>query len=438
MFELLLTPISMTPISMTPVPMTPSTSSRSDTKKASSPEGDNLANRLEQAGLPTDRAVPVEPGEKCSYNHTERPFDEVVGNHGVMAGRGLLIIDVDDYREGESLPDGIRALLDDYPTLVVASPHGGIHLYFIVPPDAPGRIEKATGRENPHIEAAEVRARNQYVLGPGSQLDGCGKDWCDNCWTPTGGSYTMLDPRPIAELPLDRLIEVLQSEVDDSPSVDPERDLPATQRPLHADEEEWLARAQDTDDYLDGLMAYFARDETAPEDFEPRYPDRSRNETALAEKLLWRFGGFEGGEGIVRRIMDDLRPPKWSRKGDGYKDSVLRAGRRYTTDRGDFYVQDGGGGVRKSVTFNIVLELGTRERVRTTDIVESRFVDVEEDQVRKVLDALDAEDHIHYETEGRRGYWVADRLPDSDSEFFDQFLDAQKILDQRREYLHGE
>jgi len=74
------------------------------------------------------------------------------------------------------------------------------------------RLSDEFGKAN--ITAAtwgEIRVDNQYIVGPGSQLDadGCTKNWCDNCATPDGGQYTILIDSAIATLDPDTLVDVI-------------------------------------------------------------------------------------------------------------------------------------------------------------------------------------------------------------------------------------
>lgn len=95
-------------------------------------------------------------------------------NYGVMAGGGLVILDVDSYRDSvDSVPEPIKALPD---TFTAKSPHGGEHRYYVVKDDT----------SNAKANWGEIRAEDQYVVGPGSELDNCDKEWHD-CTEPNTG-----------------------------------------------------------------------------------------------------------------------------------------------------------------------------------------------------------------------------------------------------------
>jgi len=71
---------------------------------------------------------------------------------------------------------------------------------------------------NPEPAWGEIKAEGKYVVGPGSQLDGCSKEWCDECAKPDGGYYRIANDVPIAELAQADLISVIRedSELDSS------------------------------------------------------------------------------------------------------------------------------------------------------------------------------------------------------------------------------
>jgi bifunctional DNA primase/polymerase-like protein len=108
-------------------------------------------------------------------------------NIGLATGpSGLVVIDLDSARPGETPPEpwnqpGIRdgqdvlaALADQssqpYPadTLTVATPSGGLHLYYMAPGDAALRNTAGTGLG----WKIDTRAHGGYVVAPGSIVDG--------------------------------------------------------------------------------------------------------------------------------------------------------------------------------------------------------------------------------------------------------------------------
>ena len=185
-----------------------------------------LAERLNQAGLITDRLIPVGDGSKRSLvRHNERSnressFARISGNYGVYAGpnpdgdRWLIDVDVDDYAD-DPQSDGLEAVNDLPETFTVESPHtdgetGGHRYYLITGERVDERLEQAVGVKNPTPSWGEVRVRNQYVVGPGSELDACDKDWHD-CSEPGEGRYRIANDAEIEEIGLEDLLAVLRA-----------------------------------------------------------------------------------------------------------------------------------------------------------------------------------------------------------------------------------
>jgi hypothetical protein len=117
-------------------------------------------------------------------------------NVGVACGpSGLLVLDLDVAKEppgAESDPDeprhgaeALRALAAGRelpPTLTVATPTGGRHLYYTAPRGL--KLRNTVGRLGPLID---TRAEGGYVVGPGSIVD--------------GRSYRIIADVPVASLP---------------------------------------------------------------------------------------------------------------------------------------------------------------------------------------------------------------------------------------------
>ena len=171
------------------------------------PQIDKLDRRLDAAGISTDeRYNMLEFGDKAPFNHDLWARDDLAGNYGVYATSddALVLIDVDD-------PD---ALDQDLPeTFVVSSPHGPderAHHYFAV--ENLSEVADEFGKWNFGPEWGEIRANNQYVVGPGSQLDGCRKTECDGgCDRPDGGRYRIVNDAEISTVGADWLIDLLDA-----------------------------------------------------------------------------------------------------------------------------------------------------------------------------------------------------------------------------------
>lgn len=196
-----------------------------------------LVERLEEADVETERFSRLDFGAKTPWErYGERPADELLGNYGVetLEDDPLVIVDVDD-------PDA--APLDDLPdTYAVSSPHGDerrAHLYYRVED-----VEVLADHFGPVVKPGwgDVWISGEYVVGPGSVLDGCSKDGCTECEPPDRGRYRVVDDRPIEEISSDALIELLEpfveieddeedEDLDDEPE-EPEPVIPEDPEPV--------------------------------------------------------------------------------------------------------------------------------------------------------------------------------------------------------------
>jgi len=178
-----------------------------------------IADRFAEADRETDRFINVTDGEKGTHDHDTRcsdPRNVRSQNYGIYPGDGLVYLDVDDY--GDSTADkGLAAIRDLQETLTTESPHTdgdlGGHRFYRVTGDAVDALEAAFGTANPQPSWGEVRAHNQYVTGPGSELDSCDKDWHD-CSEPGEGHYTIASDEPIATITAEELVDALEADPD--------------------------------------------------------------------------------------------------------------------------------------------------------------------------------------------------------------------------------
>lgn len=297
-----------------------------------------FAVRLHEAGLDDTRFIDVVDGEKKAYDHTllHPDSDELSGNYGVYAGPGehggdrvLVDVDVDDYDAENDLPDALTGLPE---TFAVESPHTdsdgpGGHYYFSAPADALGAVKAETGSRNASLDWGELRVHNYYCVGPGSQLDGCDKDWCNECAEPDGGYYRVAEDRPIAELDAEDVVALATSEdVDDQ---DTAAERVSTSGSSSLDTETYQERLEkallDSDD--EKLQALWTGDYAAA----GHGDDRSRAESSLANRLGW---WLEADKEAVRDAMNGVDLPdsvpepvlgKWPQKSSGYRESVLAA-----------------------------------------------------------------------------------------------------------------
>jgi hypothetical protein len=272
------------------------------------------ASRFADAGLEADRFVDVRDGGKACFDHDTRysdPRDAPGTNYGVYAdadGR-LVILDVDDYRADDSdrVQDGLKALFDLPPTLEASSPHGGTHKFYIVEggDDNPvaDLLDTELGTPNPTPSWGEVQVANKYVVGAGSQLDGCSKDWCDDCATADGGRYEVRSDQSIATVDAETLVHVLAADADVAPDSGPpstaESDETPTLDPERTKSQTGTAGGSaGFDEWLDEDLASDALEEIEPD---VRYP-------------VWRNIGFALAElfpsGTAKRLFKS-----WSRGG---------------------------------------------------------------------------------------------------------------------------
>lgn len=287
-----------------------------------------IAQRLEEAGLPTDRFIEVKDGEKASVDHEQHEAGEVSGNYGIYANGNdaVCILDIDDYGDLED-KSGISALHQLPTTLEQGSPHVGTHRIYHVEPTGDGRLVAAaladafdSKKGNLKPSWGEVRVNNQYVVGAGSVLDGCDKEWCDDCATVDGGQYVLQQDTEIETISSEDLIDALSDDPVLSKAAEDAdtRDAGQSERTAPSppdDVDERLSYARERDDKLDRLMRG---------DYSDYDDDRSMAESALAFKLAFWLG--DDKQTIASVLDHDAMTQKWAeRSDDSYRDSVLSA-----------------------------------------------------------------------------------------------------------------
>lgn len=163
--------------------------------------------RLREAGVDVEeRYNRLKFGGKDPWEHDLRSTETIIDNYGVYATEedDLLLVDVDD-------PEALDATLPT--TYTVTSPHGSAercHRYYVV--EDLDAWRDTFDRYNLGPEWGDVRTVRQYVVGPGSQLDGCDKDPCSGsppCSEPDGGRYEVVLDRPIERVSVDDLLPAL-------------------------------------------------------------------------------------------------------------------------------------------------------------------------------------------------------------------------------------
>jgi hypothetical protein len=190
---------------------------------------DLLDRRLSEAGIPVEgeeagRYLMLKFGAKKPFkDHSLRyGSDRIRGNYGIYATRDdpLVLVDIDD-------PDAFPwSEVDLPPTLTSTSPHGSVgrcHRFYACP-DYERVVEEWGDTWNFGAEWGEIRAKNQYVVGPGSALDAEGCDTgdyeygepegCEACSSDDGGRYEIVDNREVGAVDADALLALLDASGD--------------------------------------------------------------------------------------------------------------------------------------------------------------------------------------------------------------------------------
>lgn len=294
--------------------------------------------RLDEVGVRSCRFIDVRDGEKgtrtSGHQHASNWLNaddsRLSGNYGVHPGYCLIEFDVDDYDDEHDTTE-----LDALPeTFTVESPHTSDdspgHRYYAVEDDEEvcEVLKDVTGKLNPEPTWGEVKYAGKYVVGPGSQLDGCTKEWCDECEQPDGGYYRIAEDRPIATLTAEQVSDVLHADPefseDQGEMVDTKRDatdvfdLDPEDDVNGADEggEEWMTV------------------ELAEEALDEMDPDMGRNDwAAVGFALSNHFGTGRGG----RLFRDWSRSgSKWDHEAERQADDIISDATKYPHDISTF------------------------------------------------------------------------------------------------------
>ena len=414
--------------------MTTTQSSGFSTKSVTPEEQSTVASLFN-----TERFIPLQKGKKAPIAHETQPLQTITGNYGIKSGNGIMHLDVDDYKDGMSVPDKILSLRNDStPLLTGLTPHGGTHFTYPVPEDAPRQIEEVTGKKNPTIGGCvEVKSHNQYVVGPGSELDGCDKEWCEDCFKPYEGHYPLTETNSQPQFDFQRFLSVVESLTEELPE-EKSTTVQAGEINFSGEVEEWIDTARQNDTYLDELMEWSGSTNATPSDYDLRFGDRSRNEVALAEKLMWRFGSFNEGEQIVRQTLNQLHPPKWSQSGRTYRDSVINAAKTYTVDAGEFYElkSDRERSILRVHAECVVLEVAIMmEDVFTTTEV-AQFQSFGYRQTLRVLNDLESAGYLTKTFVNRNECWKKVSEIPTTGPVYEMFVNQYQTVDEDRQQRH--
>lgn len=318
-------------------------------QRPASPVG-QLAARLHAAGLDTTRFVDVTDGSKSStVAHSDpsnrRDAGRVPGNYGVYAGDGLVILDVD---EGDA--EGVTKLEALPETFTVRSPHSDCkaegHRYYRVEGDGVDALYEWFGVANPQPSWGEVRAHNQYAVGPESTLTDC-KHGC--CTPDHPGRYAIANDAPIATITAEELIGVLSAdsalqERDGCGSTSTANTEPCSPEPLDYDESDVAAVEAALHEFRDDDRTTARAFHYVMDLLQGKYGkrgfegDRSAAEECLASKLygvIWFGDAVENAERKIHaciseyadshRYTDTGDVRKWVRRGAGYRRGTVQA-----------------------------------------------------------------------------------------------------------------
>jgi hypothetical protein len=309
-----------------------------------------LVERLRAADLDTARFVDVQGGSKVSgishsYPSTGHSPDSVNGDYGVYGGGRLVILDVD---EGDS--EGTKAI-DALPsTFTVKSPHASIeaegHRYYSVEGDPVERLTEAFGKANLKLSWGEVRADNQYAVGPGSTLTDC-KHGC--CTPENPGRYAIANDVPIARITPDELVGVLSTDPELQERNEPDSTStakPATRNhePLDYDESDVAAVNAALHDFRYDDRTTARAFEYVMDLLQGRYAkrgfegDRSAAEECLASKLYGLLRFTDAVDNAERKIYaciseyvesheytDNGDVRKWLQRGTNYRRGTVQS-----------------------------------------------------------------------------------------------------------------
>lgn len=170
---------------------------------------DRIFERLNEAGISTDRAVPLKEGTKrpkegfTDWQNRELPcISEIDGHFGVRTGDGLTVLDIDHW---EHSTDELQQFIDSHPTLTFETPHA----------ESPeGHYWYATDESiNKNPPWGEIQGDGALVA-VGSEIWGirerdCGYEDC--CSRNSPGDYSPRVDRPIVSISADEM-EVLVPE----------------------------------------------------------------------------------------------------------------------------------------------------------------------------------------------------------------------------------
>lgn len=224
------------------------------------PEVHDVVEKLEEAGLPTDRFIRLEWGKKSPIERMNgdldngRPVEQLLGNYGICPeaeDSGLLLIDID---YPEEFPD-----VDVSETFEVSSPHGDDtqrHLWLRC--DEKDKLFDEIGSwAVQSTDWGDMWIGDRYGVGPGSQLSeyGCNEGdheadeagGCEACEDESAGYYRTVNDAPIATIEADTILEILEASDGYNLRTGPNEVTPVEEHEEQEDLEEGEARCNSCD-----------------------------------------------------------------------------------------------------------------------------------------------------------------------------------------------
>ncbi|WP_083864301.1 bifunctional DNA primase/polymerase [Haloferax prahovense] len=406
-------------------------------------ERENLIGKLTRAGLTTNRSFPLNGQKEPKDDHDWLPIEEVENQYAVRGGKGLLVIDVDTYNNADNAtPDYVKELPR---TLTVSTPHGGLHLYYLVDESTPDYLKQEIGRRNPAPDIIEIRAHNQYVVGPGSVLNSCDKSEHD-CSEVGEGRYKISSNVPIAELDSDILVNLVEGFDNYSSRKNTTYNGRISSSKITGEQRRLLAWARSVNAKMDGFTAWaqsgqldprpFLREAGVAERECRRFDNRSQAEASMIYILYWVFGDKQD----VVDVMDYLSPPKWASRPDYRQLTIEKVLGKVEQDITPFEPNTSDRrGVSRETMFSIVRSIVFEHdgKTRRKDVTNSSHVQVGASQVYNSLKTLEKMGYVSQKREGHNYYWIYehDEHLIDDDEFLSKFRNHDEIRKQRKEFL---
>ena len=312
--------------------MTTTQSNGFSTKNVAAEEQSTVTSLLQEAGISTDRFIPVEhdnghkrPTITGWQSLPQREVSEVGESAGMVCGDGLFVIDVD---HPEKLPEEFEEL-PEAPR--VDTLHGGDHYFYATYGEQP---------ESRSTEWGEIQSTGTMVVAPGTVFSHSN---CETCSLTGEGQYRFAEQPPIPTV-----------NPEDYPQIfDPEDDIPTQEVSIsdteYDDDAVATMQAHILDFYSDQKTTERARNylqdltwgKYAERGFTTDSGDADRSEAEVAfASLLYgvclKYGDATPEEHLhtVRNYISkscnetqfttDGQPRKWSVRGENYKTGILR------------------------------------------------------------------------------------------------------------------